>query len=286
MKTLIKDKKIKLLKDYFEKTPEVLLAFVFGSYAKGRAMEESDTDIAVYLGENLSEKEKEDLESKIYFEISKIIQREVDLMLFSHPRTPACLTSSIFKTGIPLKVADEKLYWELFLQKSLECEDFLNFLDDFLKIKKLAKSLTPELKERLKIRYDFLKSEIEKIEKIEKISFKEFLENWERRKAAERWVETIINASIDIAKIVLASEEKEAPKTYSDALFYFGFLIGLEEKEAERFSKFAGLRNILAHEYLDILYAKIQTFLKDAPELYKRIMAFLEKYLSKPRTTG
>lgn len=281
MKNLLKDKKIKLLKDYFKKQPEVLMAFVFGSYVKGFAMEESDIDIAVYLGENLSEKEKEDLESKIYFEVSKIAQKEVDLVLFSHPRASACLISSIFKTGIPLKVADEKLYWELFLQKSLECEDFLNFLDDFLKIKELAKSLTPELKERLKIRYDFLKSEIEKIERIKKISFKEFLENWERRKAAERWMETIINASIDIAKIVLASEKKEAPKTYSEALFYFGFLIGLEEKEAEKFSKFAGLRNILAHEYLDILYAKIQAFLKDAPGFYERIMAFLEKYLEK-----
>lgn len=283
MKQLLKDKKIKLLKDYLEKQPDVLLAFVFGSYAKGRQMEESDFDIGVYLKENLSEKEREELETKIYVEVSKIAQKEVDLVLFSHPRTPACLISSIFKTGTPLKVADERLYWELFLQKSLECEDFLNFVDDFLRFKKLAKSLTPELKERLKIRYDFLKGEIEKIEEIKKIDFEEFLENWQIRKATERWVETIINASIDIAKIVLASEKKETPKTYNDALFYFGFLIGLKEKEAEKFSKFAGLRNILAHEYLDILYSKIQNFLKQASDFYEKIMAFLEDYLEKPQ---
>ncbi len=42
-------KKIKLLKKYFEKKQEVLLAFLFGSFAKGFQMKESDLDIAVYF---------------------------------------------------------------------------------------------------------------------------------------------------------------------------------------------------------------------------------------------
>lgn len=88
----------------------------------------------------------------------------------------------------------------------------MNFLDDFLKIKELASSLSPEIKERLKRRYDFLKSELEKIEKVKKTGFEEFLENWERRRAIERGVKTIINALIDIAKIILAPEKKKSAK--------------------------------------------------------------------------
>ena len=42
-------KKIKLLKKYFEKKQEILLAFLFGSFAKGFQMKESDLDMGVYL---------------------------------------------------------------------------------------------------------------------------------------------------------------------------------------------------------------------------------------------
>jgi len=40
------------------------------------------------------------------------------------------------------------------------------------------------------------------------------------------------------------------PKTYEEALRNFGLFIGLNEEESKKFSRFANLRNILAHEYL------------------------------------
>ena len=48
-------------------------------------------------------------------------------------------------------------------------------------------------------------------------------------------MENILNATIDIAKIVLASEKKLMPRTYEDALFNFSFLAGLSEEEAGKF---------------------------------------------------
>ncbi|MCK4244184.1 MAG: nucleotidyltransferase domain-containing protein, partial [Candidatus Omnitrophica bacterium] len=43
------DKRIKLLKEYFEKQPSVILAFLFGSRVKGLDRKISDWDIAVYF---------------------------------------------------------------------------------------------------------------------------------------------------------------------------------------------------------------------------------------------
>lgn len=263
-------KKIKLIKRYFEKEPSVVLAFLFGSFAKGLEMEESDFDVAVYL----KEKERRD---KIWLEVTRIVEKEVDLVCLND--APATLISNVFKTGIPLVIKDKKLYWELYLNKSSEAEDFLGFLEDFWKIKKRAKSLDKEGKARLLIRVDYLKTELKDLNRFKSLSWEEYRDDRDKRKLIERWAENIINATIDIAKIILASEKKKMPKSYGDALYDFGAMIGLAERESEKFSKLADLRNILVHEYLDILCKKIQDFIKEAPEIYKKIFNFLEKYL-------
>jgi uncharacterized protein YutE (UPF0331/DUF86 family)/predicted nucleotidyltransferase len=269
---MMSKRKILLLKEYFKKEPSVILAFLFGSFAKGREMEESDVDIAIYL----KEKRKR---AKIYRELCHILEREVDLIDLEE--APASLVSNIFKTGIPLAIKDERLYWELYLKMSNEAEDFLEFVEDFWKIYKAAKSLSIEAKERLRIRYQFLDRELKFLEDFSKLSFQEYSEDETKRRNIERWAECIINALIDIAKIVLASERKPIPKSYGDALLHFGFLVGLNKKEAEDFSSFADLRNILAHEYLEVIYERIQEFIKKFPLFYEKIFAFLEDYLKK-----
>jgi predicted nucleotidyltransferase len=55
-----KQPEIQQLKEYFERQDDVSMAFVFGSYARGREMAESDFDVAVYLKERDKDIEKED----------------------------------------------------------------------------------------------------------------------------------------------------------------------------------------------------------------------------------
>jgi len=270
MKNFLKSKKIAFLKKYFEKEPSVVLAFLFGSYAKGFEMEESDLDLGVYL----KDEEKRD---KIWGEVSKIAEREVDLVCLNE--APASLISNIFKTGVPLAIKDKKLYWELYLRTSSETEDFLEFVEDYWRIYKKAKSLESEEKIRISKRLQFLDSELKDIEDFKKLTFEKYQDNKSKRREVEKWTENIINATIDIAKMILASEKKEMPKNYREALFDFALFVGFEVKESEKFAELADLRNILAHEYLDILYGKIQDFIKEFPKFYKKISKFLEKYL-------
>ena len=150
---------IVLLKYYFLKRTDVVMAFVFGSYAKGWEMTESDFDLAVYF--RVKEKGPEQLgafsESEVYSDISRIIKKEVDLVCLND--APASLVSQVIKTGLPLVIKDRKLYWETYLRKSLEAEDFLYFLEGFSQIKQKAQSLNPEEKERLILRLDYLRDE-------------------------------------------------------------------------------------------------------------------------------
>lgn len=266
------NKEIKTLKEYFRKQPAVILAFLFGSYAQKIEKKESDFDVAVYF-ENTNDEEK------IWFEVSKITKKDVDLVCLNN--APASLVSNVFKTGIPLKIKDKELYWELYLRVSSEAEDFLEFVEDFWDIYKKAKSLTPEIRTKILERFHFPDNELKEIDRFKRFTFNEYKEDKDKRRIIERWVECIINATIDIAKIVLACENKRMPRSYEEALFDFALLVGFNAKEAEEFSKFASLRNILTHEYLDILYRKIQRFTKEFPKFYKKVFAFLEEYLKK-----
>jgi uncharacterized protein YutE (UPF0331/DUF86 family)/predicted nucleotidyltransferase len=272
MAKFLKSKEFVLLKKYFEKEPSVLLAFLFGSFASGRETEESDYDIAVYL------KEKERRKRiKIWLALQRILEREVNLVLLDE--APATLVANVFYSGIPLSIKDKKLYWELYLSKTAEAEDFLRFLEDFWRIYKSSKSLIPPEKAVLLERIQFIDRELREIEEFKKIKLEEYTGSSIKRRNMDRWCETIINATIDIAKIILASEKRKAPKTYGDVLYQFGILIGLTEKEAEYFSELADLRNILAHEYLEVLYGRIKDFIKEFPKLYPKIFKFLKEYL-------
>ena len=102
------------------------------------------------------------------------------------------------------------------------------------------------------------------------VTFDDYREDKMKRRGIERWAENILNATIDIAKITLASEKKLMPRTYEEALLNFGSLSGLSEEEARRISKFANLRNILAHKYLEILYVRLEKFIQEALPLYPK----------------
>ena len=263
------DEKLEKLRKYFEGKENVILAFLFGSSAKGMAGKDSDIDIGVYL----KDKKEED---EVWQDVSRITKKEVDLVLLND--APASLISNIIKTGIPLCVKDKKLFWDIYLTKTLEAEDFSEFVKSWWEIYQRSRSLIPEDKTRLIERVQFLKDEFQEIDNFKNLTLREYREDKVKRRNIERWTENIINATIDIAKIILASEKKEIPKTYEESLLRFGLFIGLKEEEAKKLSTFARLRNLLAHEYLNILYERIKNFINEAEPCYQKIFAFLSKY--------
>lgn len=116
------------------------------------------------------------------------------------------------------------------------------------------------------------------MEEFKKLTWDEYRKDRFKRRNAERWVENLVMSSLDIAKVVLASEKKEVPETYKDtlkifALLYFNFSF------AERFSQFAELRNIVVHAYLDVKWGKIKNFIKEAESLYPEFIEGIKKII-------
>jgi len=132
--------------------------------------------------------------------------------------------------------------------------------------------LLPEDRARL-IRYiDFMESELSDFPKFSKVDWRAYNEDKDLRRNLERWIENIINCSIDIAKVILASKERRIPATYKEVLKELGSIQPFDETFGDSISQWTSLRNILAHEYLDIRWGSIKRFLKTAETVYRQMV--------------
>ncbi|MGQ9826015.1 MAG: type VII toxin-antitoxin system HepT family RNase toxin, partial [Desulfotomaculales bacterium] len=81
------------------------------------------------------------------------------------------------------------------------------------------------------------------------------------RRDLERIIENLINAALDIAKILSAGEDLEVPETYRQAFIQLSEAGIIEKELALALAEKARTRNILAHQYLDIKWVPIKDFL-------------------------
>ena len=70
------------------------------------------------------------------------------------------------------------------------------------------------------------------------------------------------NCSIDRAKVILATKDRRIPPSYKGILKELGATQHFDEAFRENISHWASLRNILAHEYLDIRWKPIKQFIQ------------------------
>lgn len=133
------------LRDYFEQREEVLMSFIFGSWAKNQEGLESDLDIAVYFKPktNILEWQGDsyfETERKIWLEIEKVVKREVDLLVLN--RAPVTVADTALR-GIPVVIKDRKSYIDFLMRVTSEAMDFRQWVDEYWKLKERRKHEPP-----------------------------------------------------------------------------------------------------------------------------------------------
>lgn len=129
---------------------------------------------------------------------------------------------------------------------------------------------------------DYLEKELPFFSEYEKeVDWKVYQSQRAKRLEIERWVESIISATLDISKMLLTIMGEEISETSREVLFRIASHIYNKEEEAEAFSELAKIRNTLAHRYLDIKWGDIKRFLKIVPELYPSFLDFIKKEMEK-----
>ena len=138
-----------------------------------------------------------------------------------------------------------------------------------------------EIRFRLIKYLTFIENELKDYETFETLSWKEYNDDRGKRRNVERWIENIINSSIDIAKLILTSEDRSLPDTYKDIVKNLSLISDFNEKGIEKLSRWVSLRNIISHEYLDIRWTSIQKFISESEPFLKDFLRRVEKYLNR-----
>lgn len=128
--------------------------------------------------------------------------------------------------------------------------------------------LTKRQKQSLMKRLTFAEIELKDLEKFKQIDFNAYREDRDKRRNLERLIENVVNASLDMAKIILSGEDLELPDTYKETFDRLGEAKIITRDLASSLGKFFHLRNILSHQYLDIKWRMIKDFISEAERTF------------------
>jgi uncharacterized protein YutE (UPF0331/DUF86 family) len=141
--------------------------------------------------------------------------------------------------------------------------------------------LRNEERENLIRLIDFLESELQDYSPFQKMDWTAYQTSRDKRRNVERWIENIVNCSIDIAKILLVSEKKPIPETYKNILRDLGTMKCFGESFGKKISNWARLRNIITHEYLDFKWDSIEKFINKSKPVYQKLIKEVKSILLK-----
>lgn len=135
-------------------------------------------------------------------------------------------------------------------------------------------------KERVLRIIDFLKSEVSDCQmKFLNIDFKKYSQDSDVRISLERCVENIVNASLDITKIILVDENLSIPETYREYFIRLFEAKLLDQETAGLLAQNVKLRNILVHQYVDTRWKSIHDFLSAGWNVYQKFLESINSYL-------
>ncbi len=273
--------KLEQLKIYFKNRDEVMTVYIFGSYVKNTMTSESDVDIAIYFQTNTRGVEYEEekifpTENKIWGDVERILGKRVDLIILN--RAPSTMVFGILQNSNILVAKNNDFLGRFYLTLSSAAEYMREFIIDFVAIKARSHSLNESDRVRLLKTIDFINEELKDYSNFKKIDQKTYENDKTIRRNMERWSENVVNSSIDIAKIILASEHASIPETYRLILEDLSKIKGFDKDHAQTLSIFAKMRNILEHEYLDMRFIQLKAFTEKTEEAYIYLSKFASKF--------
>lgn len=129
-------------------------------------------------------------------------------------------------------------------------------------------------------RLSFAKIELHDLLDFQDTTYQIYQEDRLKRRNIERIIENLFNSASDIAKVILAGENVEIPETYREAFLTLGRLAYITQANASQMAEFSRLRNVLAHQYLDIRWEVIKDFLKTGIPVITCYLDSIEKFIS------
>ena len=270
-----------------EPFPSLLFGVLFGSAANGRLRSDSDVDVALYqasAGKLEIEVDCElDREAEIQVVLERATQRNVDLLTLN--RAPATVCAAALLTGRSVLLRDRALYTRYLLAVTTVASDFLETESEYRAIRDRSRSLSPIDRGRLQRILDFIETELQDRDQFRAVTLAGYQSDRNLRRNLDRWVEMLINAAIDVGKIVLGSERRPVPYTYGQILADLESTAPFSDL-AGRLKPLATLRNVLAHEYLELRFGRVASFVEAGADAISRLPRLTQAWLQAKESEG
>ena len=119
------------------------------------------------------------------------------------------------------------------------------------------------------------------LEPIKDMTQGEYVRDLYKRKAAERLLQELIEAAIDINTYITVQTGHIAPDDYYESFLKMGELKIISLDLANKLAPSAGLRNRLVHEYNQLEHSLVLDAVRMAEELYPIYVKEINDYVSK-----
>jgi uncharacterized protein YutE (UPF0331/DUF86 family) len=133
---------------------------------------------------------------------------------------------------------------------------------------------------RIKDKIKDIEEYLFQLEKIKPETFEKYEEDIKAKAACERFVEKIVEATNDLAILIIKEKRLTIPEEESRAFDILADSKIISEDIAEKLRKAKGMRNVLAHQYRDVndeiifnaVSNQLQKDVKDFLDVMKNVM--------------
>jgi len=119
------------------------------------------------------------------------------------------------------------------------------------------------------------------LEPIARMTQSQYLDDLYKRKAAERLLQELIEAAIDINTYIIVQTGHTVPDDYYESFINAGTLQIISSDLAEKLAPSAGLRNRLVHEYNMLEHSVVLDAVRKAEDLHTEYVRQVERYIQK-----
>lgn len=129
-------------------------------------------------------------------------------------------------------------------------------------------------------RIEFARSELNDLSVYESMDYLVYSQDRVHRRNVERIAENAANSAFDIGKIVLSTLDTPMPDSYRGIFVRLGEMRLIDADLVEVLVAVSQLRNVLAHQYLDIKWEHIKRFIAEDAEVLRRFLGIAEEWVA------
>ena len=269
----------------------VVLAYLYGSQARGDAGPLSDVDVAVLFGSDLPRRERFSRAGRLISDLCQLLQRD-DVYVVDLDRIPPLLCHRIYLNHRLLYCPDDvgRVAFETSALRQYVATRALRHTRWHYVARRIAQgrygrfeSEAPTMVdiEVIQQRLGALEEFVSHLEEMRSRGLEEWREDAVARYATERKLEVAIQRVLNIATHVLTADFALTADDYAGVILALGKAGVLPTDFAKRFAGIVGLRNVLTELYVEVDPDKVYEHLQHDPDDMRFFVRCIVEYLER-----